>query len=256
MLQYDEQRNSLWVGTNGDGLNRIDFNSNTISTYRPDADDPSKLPHPRIRSIYLDKDNQLWVGSGGGLSLWNEANNTFKTIKSSANKSELSDEDVRAIFPQDENLLWVATGNGLNLFDTSTFEVQQRLSEKNGLANSTTYSLLSDNEGLLWISTANGLSRFNPSTLEFTNYLVDHGLQGNEFNFNAWHKDKDGLLYFGGVNGINIINPQKLLQKNTLAKPVFTSVHAYAKSGEELPLARMLSGDKMYGPPRCCKNNF
>ena len=244
VLQYDESRNSLWVGTNGQSLNRIDFNTQAIHNYPDDSKDETKLPHPRIRSLYLDKDNNLWVGSGGGLSLWNEVNNTFRTIKSSEEKTQLSDEDVRAIYQQKhDSTLWVGTGNGLNLFDTKRFEVQQRISEKSGLPNSTLYSLLPDNDGLLWISTANGLSRFDTTTMIFDNYSVNHGLQGNEFNFNAWHKDKEGLLYFGGISGINVINPEKLSKRQAINNPVFTSVIAYDSEGEEITLARMLGND-------------
>lgn len=240
ILQYDKHRNSLWVGTNANGLNRIDLSSGAIHQYLANADDPTALPHSRIRSVFIDNQQRVWVGSGGGLSLWNETNNTFRTLTASAAKNQLSDEDVRAIYQIDNDRLWVGTGNGLNLFNIESFSVGLRLSEKNGLANSTIYSLVPDDSNQLWISTANGLSRFDLEQQTFANYYVGDGLQANEFNFNAWYKDDKGLLYFGGVRGLNVISPESLKAEAAHPQAVFTSVVAADEDGNETALARML----------------
>jgi hypothetical protein len=37
-----------------------------------------------------------------------------------------------------------------------------------------------------------------------------NGLQGQEFNSNAFHQGRDGRLFFGGVNGFNGFDPASI----------------------------------------------
>ncbi len=237
LLLHDKARNSLWIGTNRNGLNRLDFESGVIHKYPVSAEDPAAIPHGRIRSLYLDTSNQLWVGSGGGLSLWNEQSNTFKTLKSSSEPTNLSDEDVRTISEAGDGKYWIGTGNGIDLFNSQSFTVEKRLNQKNGLPNSTIYAMVKDTAKNYWVTTANGLSYFDPTTLKFKNYGYQQGLQSNEFNFNAWHRSKDNRIYVGGVSGLNILNPPIETEQSYKPKPVMTQVLATNPQGHSIVIA-------------------
>ena len=68
----------------------------------------------------------------------------------------------------------------------------------------------------------------------FKNYYVQDGLQGNEFNQNAFAKDYNtGRLLFGGPNGFNVFNPDKV-RGNTFVPPVvYTNYIRYNSDDEE-----------------------
>ncbi len=151
----------------------------------------------------------------------------FKSLTYSKDPTSLTDEDVRAFYQSDENTLWVATGNGLNKVDIKSLKVVLKIGEKQGLSESTLYSLLPDESGNLWISTLDGLNRFDPNTLQITNYHAYHGLQDNEFNFNARHKDNQGNLYFGGINGVSHFNPSELSSPDNTNDPVILNIDAF-----------------------------
>lgn len=234
LLLYDAFRQCLWIGTKKNGLNRLDFKTGELSVLKHSEGNPLSLPHNAIRALYIAPDHRLWVGTGKGLSLYNDKDKTFKSLSSITNNPKtLSDEDVRAVFQQGDNTLWVATGNGLNKVSIEPFEVVQRLGEKEGLSNSTLYSLLPDAKGNLWISSNVGLSRFNPKTLAFKNYYSYHNLQGNEFNFNAFFSDalsskpSEKIFYFGGVNGVSHFKPSSITNNNTSSMPVILSIDAF-----------------------------
>src|SRR5690606_11225530 len=51
-----------------------------------------------------------------------------------------------------------------------------------------------------------------------------HGLQAEEFNFNAHYRGKDGILYFGGNNGFNAFAPVNTRPTTPPPRAVLTSV--------------------------------
>ena len=68
----------------------------------------------------------------------------------------------------------------------------------------------------------------------FKNYYAEDGLQGNEFNQNAFAKDFiTGRILFGGPNGLNIFNPDDLKENDYLPPIVFTNYLRYNTDDEE-----------------------
>ena len=60
----------------------------------------------------------------------------------------------------------------------------------------------------LWLSTNNGLTRLDPRLARCKIFHEAHGLQGEDFNFNAHYRGRDGTLYFGGNDGFNAFRPK------------------------------------------------
>ena len=46
-------------------------------------------------------------------------------------------------------------------------------------------------------------------------YHRQHGLQGEEFDFNAYFRLPDGRLCFGGPGGFNIFDPARITENHT-----------------------------------------
>src|SRR5262249_10824810 len=72
-----------------------------------------------------------------------------------------------------------------------------------------------DHQGHLWLSTNNGVALYDPSVRTIQMFNAAHGLQGDEFNFNAHHRSADGTLFFGGNNGFNAFQPRDLTKPGT-----------------------------------------
>ena len=239
-LLHDEERNSLWVGTNAHGLNRIDLASRKIQRFPHAINAPTALPHGQVHKLHLDNNNRLWIGTSGGLSLWNEDRNTFRTIRAANNPATLSDATVHTIYQPNQDYLWLGTGNGLNLFNIDQFRIEKRLYEKDGLPNPTIYGLAPDNQGHYWLTTANGLSQFNPVKASFSNYYPQNDVQSSKVNVETWHKNEKELIYLGGSNGLTIINPQKLAVGEKSYPPVLTRVDGVDNAGVRTGLTGIL----------------
>jgi len=115
-----------------------------------------------------------------------------------------------------KNIVWIATSSGLVRLNTQTFQYSL-FTFLNGLPENTVYSVLPGGSNDLWLSTNKGLSRFDTVKQKFTNYTTGDGLQGNEFNTNAYLRCSDGEMWFGGVHGLNIFYPSAI--KANMATP-------------------------------------
>ena len=216
-LAFDE-RGNLWIGTDK-GL--CLFEEKTGAIIRQNKQQEKYLSSRLTRSIYEDKQGNIWVGTTDkGVNKIET-----KTGKIIHYKDNLQDSTAfwgkgAACVVQDvAGNIWIG-GFGLNKYEPET-ESFVHYTESDGLANNNVMGILEDNSGKLWISTQDGLSRFDPTTITFENFFSKDGLQDNEFTI-AHHKLKNNYLMFGGKNGLNIFDPENI-NKNEVAPNISIS---------------------------------
>ncbi len=219
---------SLLVGTWGGGLSAIDIRTRKVIGF-----DNSMIKGSRIKSLYVDKDKKLWIGSSSeGISIYNTTENSWQYLVNEAeNKKSLSANDIEG-FAEDETSIWVATNNsGLNKINKRSLNIDHYFLE-DGLASNSLRRIVVDKTGNLWISSQNGISRLNPQTEEIRNFDQTDGLQGNEFT-RGYLMLKNGEIAFGGNNGFNVFEPNSLIINKTLPKIV---ISRFYKFNQELNL--------------------
>ena len=205
-----------------DGSKRWFSLDTAIASFDLETNEFKIYPTPTIRgdkyqpisSINKDGNANLWVGTDDGLFRFNLKNQSWKIYRNDPSDStSLSFNSIFTLCLDPGNpgkYLWVGTdGGGLNRLDMETGKFKRYL-VKNGLPNNVVYGILPDDDGNLWMSTNNGLSSLDPVNNKFRNFDVNDGLQSNEFNHDAFAKDKDGRMYFGGVNGLNYFYPKEV----------------------------------------------
>ncbi|WP_083732941.1 ligand-binding sensor domain-containing protein [Spirosoma montaniterrae] len=126
-------------------------------------------------------------------------------------------------------VMWLATDRGLAACKLATGKVKL-YTERQGLANSFVYGSLADLDNNVWMSTNRGIARLDPNTGAIKNFMLDDGLQGYEYNGNAYLRTASGELYFGGVNGFNRFRPDHF--RSSSLSP---SLHIYNLTINEEP---------------------
>jgi signal transduction histidine kinase/ligand-binding sensor domain-containing protein/CheY-like chemotaxis protein len=217
MSLYEDRRGTLWVGTFGGGLASIDRTSGAITRYPYGNISSSSLSSARASAIVEDPIGNLWIGTeGGGLNLLDRKAGRFYTFRrDDRDPASLSDNTVYALHVDHHGELWVGTaGGGLDRVIGSSaqpskvhFENQSGLG---GIPSQVVYGIESDDDDRLWLSTNNGLARFDPRTRSIKWFHQVHGLQDEEFTFNAHYHSADGTLFFGGSNGFNAFSPDQV----------------------------------------------
>jgi signal transduction histidine kinase/CheY-like chemotaxis protein/ligand-binding sensor domain-containing protein len=186
---YQDSSGTLWLGTNGAGVCRLQSNER-FECYR--ASDG--LGSDFVLAITEDKEGGMWVGTeAGGLNLLRRGR--FLTYSTNMG---LSNPLVRTVFQDDSGTIWVGTNHGLNRFGADELEVY---TTRNGLANNVVLALLQDQRGRLWVGTDGGISILENG--HFKTLTRKAGLCNDSIN--VIFEDRAGAVWVGTTGGVNYI---------------------------------------------------
>ncbi len=207
---YLENKDVLWVGTDGSGLKRINRTTGRIKDFSP-LSYKNPFPENVIMNISHDFRGNLWFGTyQGGLIKMNPETLEYKQYKNNPeNKESLSHNFVTIVREDSRGNMWVGTnGGGLNLFDQDkeTFMTIRagQSNQGDGLVSNYINFIEEDKNGDLWIGTYWGLSHFSVRNFVFKNYLVqpnyENGLSSNIIY--SLLNDSKNRLWVGTRNGL------------------------------------------------------
>jgi len=202
---HRDSNKTLWIGTDGGGLNILDLKTGNIDAIRANFAYSDSLSSDVVNCIYEDKDGVIWLGtSKGGLNRY--SNNKFKRYMFDVNNPfSLSHNEVKAITEDSEGNLWIGTyGGGLNKLDKDQNFTRYQKHEKdsNSVSSNVVFSIFADS-CKLWIGTAEGLDMLDLSTYKFKKYTRENGLASNlvygilkDDNGNLWLSTNKGIAKF------------------------------------------------------------
>ena len=176
------------------------------------------LSSNRIRCIYKDNKNYLWIGTDVGLDKY-DSYQVKKYRKNDKNQGSISSDILTCIYEDRNKNLWFGTYDGLNLYNPSgdNFEHFKNISNnKNSLNSNCITGLVEDKNGNLWVVTDGCcLNLWDPATRSFTRYPFTkqiHGLSVRPSRMAA--VDSKGFIWVGSLNpGITRFDPQTGLFK-------------------------------------------
>ncbi len=230
---YIDDLGNIWIGTWIGGLDCFDRHSNKFYHFKNIPGNDNSIASNAILTTIQDRERNIWIGTwGNGLDKYNPLTQKFShyTYNSKDPKSINSNSILSLCEDISGNYIWIGTnGDGLNKLDTRTGKFKH-YTVKEGLPNNIVYGILSDDEGNLWLSTNKGICKFNPVKNSFLYYSVKNGLQSNEFNQNAYFKNKKGEMFFGGINGFNVFYPKEITMNKYIPPIVITSFKKFDKN--------------------------
>lgn len=212
-LLFEDNAGDYWVALFPSG---VDYANSASAAFNVHRHDPKRnsLNHDAILSVASGPDDKLWVGSEGGLNLFDPVTNEFTSFKSDADQpGSLSANAVLAIEEDQQGRYWFGTwSGGLNLYqpDTGTFRhFLPDPDDKDSISSAYIWSLLSDSNGFLWIGTEDeGLNRYDPKTGVFEHFLPDpdnpQSLSGSFMR--SVVEDHQGTIWIATLQGLNRFN--------------------------------------------------
>lgn len=201
----------LWVGTEGDGLFRINLQTQEIINYLYDPKRKGSISSNYIRSLAFDSQNQLWIGTINSLNVYNAKDDSFSSYSTDYHKGGgLSQASVRKIFMDFQGGMWLGTFfGGLNYYHPlkNRFQNMQFMSAHNSLNNNIIGCIREDSQKGLWIGTnSGGLNYYNTCTGEYFYYTIKDGLDSNDIKCLYVDETKD-LVYIGThTGGLSILH--------------------------------------------------
>jgi signal transduction histidine kinase/ligand-binding sensor domain-containing protein len=231
-----DRSGTVWVGTGGSGLHRLEPDGRSFARFVSDAADPQSLSDDFVTTLFEASDGTLWVGTrSGGLNAFDRrTSRSVRFLPSPSDPATIGHHHVTAILESRGGILWVGTdGGGLARIDKAPAGLAAggwrvaRVTTDDGLVNQNVASLLEDDDGTLWIGTRHGLSRYEPASGRFHNYGLGDGLPGNEFSPGAAWRGK-GELYFGTSRGVLVIRPGTAFVEPIVAPTQITDIRTIA----------------------------
>ena len=157
------------VVTSGSGTfgraHRLNPETQRITAYRHDENDPGSISSDDVRTIYEDAEKRLWIGTGRGLNLFDRIDGRFQRYqRDGGNPQSLKDDSVMVIYQDQGGLLWVGTRfGGASRWNPRSWSFGHYY--RDWLDGAYVMSFADDEQGDLWIGTlGSGLSRLNLST--------------------------------------------------------------------------------------------
>jgi ligand-binding sensor domain-containing protein/signal transduction histidine kinase len=306
---------NLWVGTDGAGLYRVrrkhfrvlqGSQKLTIQSVCEDREggvwfatfyygklghwkngllqeygDADGLRDPNLRSVFVDRDHGVWVGTTIG-GLFQLQSNRFQLVLGQSNSINpsvsvlyqdragnvwagtqrglavwdgrkwklfttsdgLSANDVRAIAEDAQGNLWIGTElGGLNRWRDGKFTAFRKSDQ--GLPSDNVWALCVDSDGVLWVGTSAGLARWQQD--RWTRYTTRDGLATD--GIGSLIDDDEGSLWIGSYVGLLRVSKKSL---NEIARGQSNSVvcRVYGKP-DGLPTRECALGSQ----PAACRTS-
>jgi signal transduction histidine kinase/AraC-like DNA-binding protein len=175
------------------------------------------LSHNRIRHIYEDREQQLWIATDGSINRYDYKTHQFVHYNIVDSTGTNNTNWAYYLFEDTDGKLWIATClGGIFVVDKQklvqssggTYIAEQNYSTRNGLSGMFINQIVPDAEGNVWVLLYNskGIDKINPRTQQVTKLFAEE-LSG-EKSPNYLLRDEDGMLWVGFHGGVMRINPQ------------------------------------------------
>lgn len=206
---FTEDSKSIWIATEGGGVNRMDKQTGIFSNYKHNMTTNSPASN-NIKSMVVDSRQRLWISMfRGGLDMYDIQKNRFQHFRhEKGNANSLKNDNLRKIVLEADSGLWIAYQlNSLAIsyysFDRKTFtHYSLKESENNYI-----FDIVHGNNNDLWITTHKRLYR-----MDIKKHTIQAISLGSLSSLNAQtiYVDAANNVWIGSIgNGLIKYNPQK-----------------------------------------------
>ena len=235
MAVHRDQDATLWLGTLGGGLLRIDQQSGRVTPYRRRVEDPNSLVLNQVWALHQDRRGTLWVGTGDGLSAVDPRTGTVTSYP--LPRSQAVDLAViYAITEDTQGSLWITGARDLYRLDPVTgrllthIDIGERIAMRSNL---TLQDVLFTPPGTLWLGVIEaGLFRYDLATQALTQYPFGVQDQTGLAGKTVWdlHADAAGALWLGTDAGLARLDPATSDLQDRLRGFAHFSIYSAASS--------------------------
>ena len=228
-VSFLDDKNSFFIGTLGGGLFLLDKknNYNFVKRFIKQNKNLGNIKSDRISYLLKDSKKRIWIGTYNGLHVFNKKDSTVHIAENFYNISgNFTGNIITCIDEDQKGNIWIGTPNGLNKLSEigeGKFEVEY-FTEKNGLASNFIKGISHDLNGNIWMSTNIGISKFGTKENLFINFDKTDGIKGGNFTEASVFRNSKGEMFFGGTSGLTYFSPNRIKEKPTASKPVFTGL--------------------------------
>ncbi len=256
-----DQHGNMWLSSKNGYIIRYNLHQRNLLKFK--IPDDSDMLSDCVTRLFVDRDNDLWVGNLMGLYLFDTSGNVWKT--NFKNKVDEPDrlKRIGAISQNVDGLIWVATdGGGAFNFDKKSskiLNIKYQPYDNQKLKSDGLSYVYCDKDGIVWFGTTKkGVNFYKKNVNKFRIYKnipADiNTLSSNDVN--ALTEDKQGNIWIGtDGGGLNYLDrkSQKITRKfhsnqssNALSSNIIVSL--YMDQQNKLWIGTYFGGLNRYDP--------
>ncbi len=181
----EDGQGGIWIGANGSGA--MHWKDGVLQRFGPGQG----LINQYVRAVFEDREQQVWAGTWGA-GLFQFQADRFQRAPGAGSVHPV----VLAIHQDRGGRLWLGTQGGLARRDGTEWKL---FTTRDGLSAEVVQALADDRDGNLWIGTAGGgLNRLRDG--QFTSFRkTKDGLPSDDIS--SLLLDDDGVLWIGTLGG-------------------------------------------------------
>ncbi len=162
-------RGNLWIGTNSEGLFRVERDHKTVTHYRHREEDDFSVKSDAIWDLAEDRSGNIWIGSGGGIDLFSPITGRRIPYLAIGLGAHWPTSWMRMSLDVN-NVLWIGTmDGGVHFLSPESWRFPlYSLPRKDGISPVSFWRITRDHRGAYWCMTSDG----NLYDIDFTNGRV------------------------------------------------------------------------------------
>ncbi len=171
-----------------------------VEWFRQDSEE-HPLRHNRIRCIYEDSSNDIWIASDGGVARYDGATNRFDFYQIQIAGSGKNANWAYSILEDRLGRMWIASYmGGIFVCSKDNLEILYNFNEESGIG--TNAYIMQDGGDCIWANTSNGLVSIDVNTMQ----VKRHGIYADNMLYyegSLWYTLLGGLYRYDSQNEIN-----------------------------------------------------
>ncbi|HQA75697.1 MAG TPA: two-component regulator propeller domain-containing protein [Salinivirgaceae bacterium] len=211
---HKDKAGIIWIGTWGEGLQKLDIGTGKVSSYKKGHLQDKSLDNNTVIQIVQDDMEHLWIATFSGLNRLNIKTNEIEQFNECLG---IGNTAIYAIFKDLDNSIWLGTnGKGLILFNPKSKSVERYVANESdslSIASNTIYYITKDTQGNYYIGTEKGISVLKSGANKFYTIDESHGISNNivwaiieDSKQNFWISGNKGITRYN--SNIEISNPE------------------------------------------------
>ena len=206
----EERDGSLWFGSDGNGITRVDVNNGKTNYFNIEN---GSLREDLVVCSFYDSKDRIWFGTYGGGVCYYE-NKKFHHVNYTTGGGEENPlRFIRAITEDVNGNIWIGTvAKGLFCYNVSG-NVSKYTIENSQLQSNAITDLYCQQGSNLYIATSAGACVMDINALEINRitFVGDEEFSNSDAYVNCILKDSRNLLWIGGKNGVFVLSENQCI---------------------------------------------
>ncbi len=198
---YEDNHQSIWVATENGGLLRYNNQADNFDYCLVKESTKESIQYNyKIYSVYQDKEENIWLGTDKGISIFNPYQQYFKTVRHEENNTlSITKNEITSFIQATNGDIFIGTwGGGLGVY-SQALNFKKNIFFKLPSENNFVWSFIQPNKETLWIGCQIGyLISYNLKTGSYKT-LSPPEMEANTIR--CMEKDKDENIWLGLQNG-------------------------------------------------------